>query len=69
MISISYGAYFRVARDSGTEWWRSSALATERPHLNRGCSQVEGSIAPLQLVHFRVSSADRDQDARHQLCC
>ena len=32
--------YFRVASDSGTEWWRSSALETERPHLNRGCSQV-----------------------------
>jgi hypothetical protein len=29
---------FRLARDSGTELWRSSALETERPHLNSGCA-------------------------------
>ena len=31
---------FLFVRDSGAEWRRSSALETERPHLNRGCWQV-----------------------------
>src|SRR5260370_7680671 len=57
----------RLARDSGTEWWRSSALETERPHLNPGFPPGEGSIPPLPPIPFPSSHPHPTPDAPHPL--